>query len=50
VRIGWNAANYLHIWGFHEAKIEIESVKARKPAIERLAKLAEEALSRKVSG
>jgi len=50
VRIGWDAANYLHVWGFHEAKIEIEGVKARKPAIERLVKLAEEALSRKVHG
>ena len=28
VRIGWDAANYLHVWGFHEAKIEIEGVKA----------------------
>lgn len=27
VRIGWDAANYLHVWGFHEAKIEIEGVK-----------------------
>ncbi|MEM0024587.1 MAG: PaREP1 family protein [Thermofilaceae archaeon] len=46
VRIGWDAANYLHVWGFHEAKIEIEGVKARKPAIEKLVKLTEEALSR----
>lgn len=47
VRVGWDAANYLHVWGFHEAKIEVEGVKARRPAIERLAKLTEEALSRK---
>ncbi|MEM0024612.1 MAG: hypothetical protein QXM43_08190 [Desulfurococcaceae archaeon] len=38
-----DAANYPHVWGLHEAKIEIEGVKARKPAVERLVRLAEEA-------
>jgi len=35
---------------FHEAKIKIGGVKARKPAIKRLARLTEEVLSRKVHG
>jgi len=32
----WNGANYLHVWGFHEAKLDTEAVKIRMPAIESL--------------
>jgi len=32
--IGWDAANYLHIWGFHETKLDVEDVKRRIPVIE----------------
>jgi hypothetical protein len=39
VQIGWDAANYLHVWGFHEAKLETENVKARIPLIKRLIEL-----------
>jgi hypothetical protein len=39
VQIGWDAANYLHIWGFHEAKLDVENVKARLPLIKRLVEL-----------
>jgi hypothetical protein len=39
VQIGWDAANYLHVWGFHEAKLEVENVKARIPLIKRLMEL-----------
>jgi hypothetical protein len=31
VQLGWDAANHLHVWGFHEAKLEVEDVKARIP-------------------
>jgi hypothetical protein len=31
----WDAANYLHVWGFHEAKLDVEDVKKRLPRIER---------------
>jgi hypothetical protein len=31
VQIGWDAANYLHVFCFHEAKLEVENVKARLP-------------------
>ncbi len=31
VEIGWDAANYLHIWGFHETKLDTEDVKRRLP-------------------
>jgi hypothetical protein len=34
--IGWDRANYLHIWGFHEAKLESEAVKSRIPYIKRM--------------
>jgi hypothetical protein len=39
IQLGWDAANHLHIWGFHEAKLEIEDVKARIPLIKRLIEL-----------
>jgi hypothetical protein len=39
VQIGWDAANYLHVFGFHEAKLEVENVKARLPLIKRLIEL-----------
>jgi len=41
--IGWDAANYLHIWGFHETKLDVEDVKRRIPLIERLIELTEKA-------
>ena len=25
----WDAANYLYVWGFHEAKLDAESVRKR---------------------
>jgi hypothetical protein len=39
VQIGWDAANYLHVFGFHEAKLEAENVKARIPLRKRLIEL-----------
>jgi hypothetical protein len=39
VQLGWDAANHLHVWGFHEAKLEAEDVKARIPLIRRLIEL-----------
>jgi hypothetical protein len=39
VQLGWDAANYLHVFGFHEAKLEVENVKARIPLIKRLIEL-----------
>ena len=41
VQLGWDAASHLHVWGFHEAKLEVEDVKARIPLIKRLVELAE---------
>ncbi|AGT35952.1 hypothetical protein N186_08070 [Thermofilum adornatum] len=32
----WDRANYLHVWGFHEAKLDSEAVKERMPDIERM--------------
>lgn len=39
VELGWDAANYLHIWGFHETKLDAEDVKRRLPLIIRLKEL-----------
>jgi hypothetical protein len=39
VQICWDSANYLHVWGFHEANLEAENVKARLPLIKRLIEL-----------
>jgi len=36
VEIAWAEANYLHIWGFHETKLDIEDVKRRIPTIRKL--------------
>jgi len=41
VQLGWDAANHLHVWGFHEVKLEVEDVKARIPLIRRLIELTE---------
>ncbi|MGC8999161.1 MAG: PaREP1 family protein [Candidatus Bathyarchaeia archaeon] len=41
VEIGWDAANYLHIWGFHETKLDVEDVKRRLPIIVRLKELTQ---------
>ncbi|MCG2892027.1 MAG: PaREP1 family protein [Vulcanisaeta sp.] len=32
----WDAANYLHVWGFHEAKLEPDGIRIRLPHIERM--------------
>jgi len=36
IYIGWDRANYLHVWGSHEAKLDAEDVKARIPYIEKM--------------
>lgn len=41
VQLGWDAANYLHVWGFHEAKLDAEDVRRRMPIIKKLIELAE---------
>ena len=38
----WDHAWALHVWGFHEAKLDVEDVKARLLYIERLVRQAEE--------
>lgn len=32
----WDRANYLHVWGFHGAKLDSNAVKGRVPDIERM--------------
>ena len=44
VRAVWDEANYLHVWGFHEAKLDSEDVMARLPDIERMVKEAKKIL------
>ncbi len=47
LRIGWDAANYLHVWGFLEAKLDQEAVKARLPYVEKAIGLVEDELARR---
>ncbi|MFP3157442.1 MAG: PaREP1 family protein [Caldivirga sp.] len=44
-RATWDAANYLHVWGFHGAKINAEDIDDRLPDIERMVKEAQEIIS-----
>lgn len=41
IEFGWAEANYLHIWGFHELKLDTEDVERRVPMIKRLVELTE---------
>ncbi len=45
VRLAWDAANYLHVWGFHETKLDVEAVKIRTPAMESLVKTTRKTLA-----
>ncbi len=36
IDISWDTANYLHVWGFHEAKLDSEGVRRRLSRIEKL--------------
>ena len=47
VRHGWDSANYLHVWGFHEAKLDAEAVKARIQDIETMLRLVKEFLEKR---
>ncbi|MEM2321096.1 MAG: PaREP1 family protein [Candidatus Bathyarchaeia archaeon] len=40
----WDSANYLHVWGFHETKLDAEDIKRRIPIIEKLIKVSIEIL------
>ncbi|MDT7969934.1 MAG: PaREP1 family protein [Vulcanisaeta sp.] len=44
VRAVWDEANYLRVWGFHEARLDGEDVMARLPDIERIVREAENVL------
>jgi len=45
IELGWAEANYLHVLGFHELKLDVEDVKRRVPIIKRLIQLTEKNLS-----
>ena len=40
----WDSANYLHVWGFHEAKLDVKSVKMRMPHVESMLRRTKEVL------
>lgn len=48
IYIGWDKANYLHIWGFHKAELDKEAVKERLSHIEKMIKILEEVLKHSV--
>ena len=41
----WDHAWILHVWGFHEVKLDVEAVKRRLPYIERVVKETEQITS-----
>jgi len=41
-RVAWDEANYLHLWGFHEAKLDANAIKVRQSNIEKMVKKAQE--------
>lgn len=43
VRHGWDAAWFLHVEGFHEARLDIGQVQFRLPVVEQLLKIADSA-------
>ena len=46
IRAVWDEANYLHVWGFHEAKLDTTAVRLRLPDIERVVKDAQRVIQR----
>jgi len=42
----WDRANYLHVWGFHEAKLDSDAVKERLPDIEKMVEEAQRVIER----
>ena len=42
----WDRANYLHVWGFHEAKLGPEAIRVRLPYIEKMVQEAQRIISR----
>ncbi len=45
ILVGWGEANYLHIWGFHEAKLDRDAIEIRIPYVERMIKILENHLT-----
>lgn len=42
----WAQANYLHVWGFHEAKLDSEDVRRRAPDINKMVEETRKALGK----
>ncbi len=42
IYVGWDRASYLHVWGFHEAKLDSEAVRVRAPYIEKMIELVKQ--------
>ena len=43
-RSSWDTAWVLHVWGFHEAKLDAKAVKLRAPSVEKMVEEAERLL------
>ena len=44
VKIGWNSAYILHVWGFHEGKLDLDTVKVMMSDIKKMLEEAEKSL------
>ncbi|MGC8543836.1 MAG: PaREP1 family protein, partial [Vulcanisaeta sp.] len=49
-RQSWDTANYLHVWGFHEAKLNAEDINDRLPDIEKMVQKAQRVLGSEGKG
>ena len=41
----WDSANYLHMWGFHEAKLDIDAVKERVNSVKSMLQVVKKLLN-----
>jgi len=40
----WDAANYLHVWGFHEAELDVSAIRRRVPSVRELLEAVKRAI------
>ncbi|BDC17726.1 PaREP1 family protein [Acidianus sp. HS-5] len=45
VKVGWNSAYVLHVWGFHEGKLDLDIVKVMMSDVKKMLEEAEKVLS-----
>jgi hypothetical protein len=49
VKSAWDAAYSLHVWGFHEAKLNVEDLEVDLPHVEWLIRYTEQTLAKRAA-